>query len=138
MKNLLLALVATMLLASCSKDHNKSTNKALEGTWNFTSVKMDGQEAYGSVVSNASVTFKMTDDATGTASATATVMPGTDWEQTQTTTSTYVISNDGTTMTETTDSNGVLVHTISIDKKELSDSYIDSDGTKYDIKATKK
>ena len=64
MRKLLFILLAGVTLASCSKDPNLVTNEALEGDWNITSYKIEGQEVYGSdgFFDNGTMKFTMDED----------------------------------------------------------------------------
>lgn len=131
MKNLLGLALVVVMMASCSKDNR--TNNKLEGTWNATSFTLNGEEGFGpnELVSKWNTTFKPTDGAEGTYSIDANAL-GTD----TTYTGTYVISDDGETIT-TTEDGEKTESDLSLDGDEYTMTSTDENGIKTVITAKK-
>lgn len=132
MKNLLGLGLVVLMMASCSKDNK--TNKKLDGTWNATSVTINGTETFGSegLTTKWNTTFKQTDGAEGDYTINANVL-GTD----ATYTGSYVVSEDGEVITMTDSDNEKTTADLTLDGDEQTLSSTDSDGNKTVIKATK-
>ncbi|MFY0673916.1 MAG: lipocalin family protein [Bacteroidia bacterium] len=138
MRKLLFILLAGVTLASCSKDPNLVTNEALEGTWNVTTYTIDNEDVYGAdkLVDNGSFVFTMNEDFTGSVTTKLTAFPGTEFETTTSDDGTYVISNEGATITITDSDGDDTVSSVTIDGTTVTMEYVEDNQT-HNITAEK-
>jgi len=137
MKKFILFIAVAAGLASCAKDPIKVTNEALDGSWDVTSYTIDGTEVFGAdkLVTAATYTFAMDEDATGTLKTKVTAL-GTEAEGG----ATYVISgDDGDMITLTDDDDASKTEgTITIDSDVMTFKYDNDEGKPEVVKASKK
>lgn len=115
MKKLLFVVITALVITACSKDPNDETAEMLDGTWEATSITIDGEEAMGdsNLIQSQTTTYTVDEDASGsfTADAETAFGPGTG-------SGTFTITNEGESI-EMTDEDGTSTFSITFD----GDSY---------------